>query len=126
MHRQVGPLVFDEDGVARRGLLLRHLVMPGDICGTSEIMRWIARELGKDTYVNVMAQYRPEGKVSRTEYPEINRCLTHEEFQRAIEWPGRPDCSASTGVPRCVPISSELRNSLTCYCPTRGTGVSRV
>jgi putative pyruvate formate lyase activating enzyme len=85
MHRQVGPLVFDEDGVARRGVLLRHLVMPGDICGTSEIMRWVAGELGKDTYVNVMAQYRPEGKVSRTQYPEIDRCLTHEEFQRAIE-----------------------------------------
>jgi putative pyruvate formate lyase activating enzyme len=64
---------------------LRHLVMPGDICGTSEIMRWVARELGKDTYVNVMAQYRPEGKVSCTQYPEINRCLTHQEFQRAIE-----------------------------------------
>ena len=47
-------------------------------------MRWVARELGKDTYVNVMAQYRPEGKVSRTEYPEINRCLAQDEFQRAI------------------------------------------
>jgi putative pyruvate formate lyase activating enzyme len=85
MHRQVGSLVFDENGVARHGMLLRHLVMPGDVCGTREIMRWIARELGKDTYVNVMAQYRPAGKVSRTEYSEINRCLTHEEFQRAIE-----------------------------------------
>ena len=67
MHRQVGTLIFDEDGVARRGLLLRHLVMPGDICGTRQIMRWIARELGADTYVNIMAQYRPAGKVSRTE-----------------------------------------------------------
>ena len=85
MHRQVGALRFDEDGVARRGLLLRHLVMPHDICGTREIMLWVARELGTDTYVNVMAQYRPAGKVSRTEYPEINRCLTHEEFLRAIE-----------------------------------------
>ena len=85
MHRQVGPLVFDGDGVARRGLLLRHLVMPGDVCGTREIIRWIASELGTDTYVNIMTQYRPAGKVSRTQYPEINRCLTHEEFQRAIE-----------------------------------------
>ena len=84
MHRQVGPLVFDGDGVARRGLLLRHLVMPGDICGTGEIMRWIARELGADTYVNIMAQYRPAGRVSRTQYPEIDRCLTQDEFQRAI------------------------------------------
>ena len=59
--------------------------MPGDICGTSEIMRWIARELGTDTYVNIMAQYRPAGRVSRTRYPEIDRCLTHDEFQRAIK-----------------------------------------
>ena len=85
MYRQVGALVFDADGVARRGLLLRHLVMPGDICGTGEIMRWIARELGADTYVNIMAQYRPAGRVSRTQYPEIDRCLTHDEFQRAIK-----------------------------------------
>ena len=85
MQRQTGPLIVDDDGVARRGLLLRHLVMPGDICGTREIMNWIARELGQDTYVNVMPQYRPAGKVSRAEYPEINRCLTHAEFQHAIE-----------------------------------------
>ena len=85
MHRQVGPLILDGEGLARRGLLLRHLVMPGDICGTREIMRWVARELDTDTYVDLMAQYRPAGKVSRTKYPEINRCLTHQEFQRAIE-----------------------------------------
>src|SRR5271166_5800699 len=53
MHRQVGPLIFDEDGVASRGLLLRHLVLPGDVCDTQEIMRWIASELGTDTYVNI-------------------------------------------------------------------------
>jgi len=85
MQRQVGPLMFDEDGVARYGLLLRHLVMPGNICGTREIMHWVAHELGTDTYVNVMAQYRPAGKVSHTEYPEINRCVTREEFRRAID-----------------------------------------
>ena len=84
MHRQVGPLRFDEDGVASRGLLLRHLVMPGDVCGTGEIMLWIARELGADTYVNIMAQYRTAGRVSGTQYPEIDRCLTQDEFQRAI------------------------------------------
>jgi putative pyruvate formate lyase activating enzyme len=57
MHRQVGPLDVDDEGVARRGLLLRHLVMPNDICGTREIMQWVARELGTDTYVNIMPQY---------------------------------------------------------------------
>jgi putative pyruvate formate lyase activating enzyme len=85
MHRQVGALVLDENGVALRGVLLRHLVMPGDIVGTREIMRWIAHELSPDTYVNLMAQYHPAGKVSDTEHAEINRRLTHEEFQHALE-----------------------------------------
>jgi len=85
MHRQVGPLVVDDEGVARRGLLLRHLVMPNDVCGTREIMQWVAGELGTDTYVNIMPQYRPADKVSDAQYPEINRCLTHKEFRQAIQ-----------------------------------------
>jgi len=85
MYRQVGPLVIDDEGVAMRGLLLRHLVMPDDICGTRQIMRWVARELGTDTYVNIMPQYHPAGKVSDAQYPEINRCLTHDEFRQALE-----------------------------------------
>src|SRR3990167_8014290 len=84
MHRQVGPLVFDENGLARRGVLLRHLVMPGGIAGTREIMEWIARELGPDTYVNVMAQYYPAGKVSAKEYVEINRHVSAEEYEGAV------------------------------------------
>jgi len=85
MHRQVGSLVVDEEGLALRGVILRHLVMPGDIAGTREILRWIARELGPDTYVNVMPQYYPAGKVSEREHAEINRCITHGEFQEALE-----------------------------------------
>ena len=85
MHRQVGPLVLDETGLALRGLLLRHLVMPGHIAGTREIVHWIARELGLDTYVNVMPQYYPAGKVSNTEHSEINRSITLEDFQEALE-----------------------------------------
>jgi putative pyruvate formate lyase activating enzyme len=77
--------VLDENGLALRGLIVRHLVMPGNIAGTRQIMQWIARELGSDTYVNVMAQYYPAGKVSDTEHAEINRCLTLEEFQEALE-----------------------------------------
>lgn len=84
MHQQVGDLVFDESGLAVRGLLLRHLVMPGNTAGTREIMEWVARELGPNTYVNVMAQYRPAGKVSRTEYVEINRRITGDEFESAV------------------------------------------
>ena len=85
MHRQVGPLVLDETGLALRGLLLRHLVMPGNIAGTRQIVHWIARELGPDTYVNVMPQYYPAGKVSNEEHAEINRSITLEEFQEVLE-----------------------------------------
>jgi putative pyruvate formate lyase activating enzyme len=85
MHRQVGPLVLEESGVALRGLLLRHLVMPGEVGGTREIMHWIANELGPDTYVNLMPQYYPAGKVSDKEHAEINRGITLAEFQEALE-----------------------------------------
>jgi putative pyruvate formate lyase activating enzyme len=85
MHQQVGDLVFDEHGLALRGVLLRHLVMPGGIAGTREIMQWAAEELGPETYVNVMAQYYPAGKVSRTEYVQINRGITGEEFDAALD-----------------------------------------
>jgi putative pyruvate formate lyase activating enzyme len=85
MHRQVDDLVLDENGLARRGLLLRHLVMPENIAGTREVMRWIARELSPTTYVNLMAQYYSAGKVSRQEYPEINRRLKPAEYEQALD-----------------------------------------
>jgi putative pyruvate formate lyase activating enzyme len=85
MHRQAGPLVVDENGLALRGVLLRHLVMPGEIAGTREILAWVASELGPDTYVNVMSQYFPAGKVSATEHAEINRNITLREFQEALD-----------------------------------------
>jgi putative pyruvate formate lyase activating enzyme len=85
MFRQVGDLVMEEHGIARRGLLIRHLVMPNDIAGTNEIMRWIAAELSSTTYVNVMPQYYPAGKVSRSEYAEINRRLLPSEYERALD-----------------------------------------
>ncbi len=84
MHRQIGPLVLDENGLALRGVLLRHLVMPGGVAGSREIMQWIARALGPDTYVNLMAQYRPAGKVNGKEYVQINRPISPEEFQQAL------------------------------------------
>lgn len=85
MHRQVGDLALDETGLALRGLLLRHLVMPDGIAGTREIMDWVARELGPDTYVNVMAQYYPAGKVSSREYVEINRAVAGDEYREAVQ-----------------------------------------
>lgn len=87
MHRQVGHLVLDEAGLARRGLLVRHLVMPGMYEETAEILRWIAGELGPETYVNLMAQYFPAGRVgrdgTRDPYHEIDRHPVREEYQRA-------------------------------------------
>jgi putative pyruvate formate lyase activating enzyme len=86
MYRQVGSLATDEQGVALRGVLLRHLVMPGDVAGTPEILQWIACELGPGTYVNLMAQYHPACHVTAAQYAEIDRCITKSEFRRAIEW----------------------------------------
>jgi putative pyruvate formate lyase activating enzyme len=83
MHRQVGDLVLDEEGVATKGLLVRHLVMPGGLAETREIFRFLAREVSVDTYVNVMDQYRPCGKAHQ--YPSINRRLRNDEYQRALK-----------------------------------------
>jgi putative pyruvate formate lyase activating enzyme len=76
--------VLDRYGVALRGVLLRHLVMPGCTVETAEIMRWAARELGPETYVNLIFQYRPAGRVTGHEYKEIDRCTTANEFQQAV------------------------------------------
>lgn len=84
MHRQVGELSFDERGLAKRGLLVRHLVMPGEIAGVKEIMRFLAEGISRDTYVNVMGQYYPSGKVSGEKYEEINRNVTQKEVERAL------------------------------------------
>lgn len=85
MHRQVGNLTFDEHGLAKRGLLVRHLVMPGQIAGTTEIMRFLAEEVSPDTYVNVMDQYYPAGKVNAEKFPEINRHTTKDEYSQAVQ-----------------------------------------
>jgi putative pyruvate formate lyase activating enzyme len=86
MHRQVGDLVTDGDGVAVKGLLVRHLVMPGGLEETGEIMRFLARKVSENTYVNVMDQYRPCGKAYQC--PPIDRKLTNEEYQEALKLAG--------------------------------------
>ena len=83
MQRHVGDLIVDEDGMARRGLNVWHLVMPGLVDETEAILRFIATELGPGTYVNLMAQYYPAGRTS--ECPEIDRHLYRWEFERALE-----------------------------------------
>ena len=85
MHRQVGNLVIEDNGLARRGLLIRHLVMPEEVAGTRAVMQWIADELSPETYVNIMAQYYPAGKVSRSDHAEINRRVTPAEYERALD-----------------------------------------
>lgn len=84
MHRQVGDLKMDEHGLAKRGVLVRHLVMPGGIAGTHKIMKFLAEEVSPYTYINIMAQYYPAGKVSAEKYPEINRSITPKEYADAL------------------------------------------
>ncbi len=85
MHRQVGDLRFGPDGIARRGLLVRHLVMPGQTDETAAILRWLAEEISPDTFVNVMGQYRPDFEVDGTRYASINRRPTAAELAGAFE-----------------------------------------
>ncbi len=82
MHRQVGDLELDDRGIALRGLLVRHLVMPGGLAGTQPVMRFIAREVSPRTYVNVMSQYRPCGRAD--EVPGLEAALSPDEYRRAV------------------------------------------
>jgi putative pyruvate formate lyase activating enzyme len=85
MNRQVGDLVLDEHGMARRGLIVRHLIMPGLLEETEAILRFVADELGPDTYVNLMAQYYVSGKVGQNgQYAEIARGVQREEYEQAL------------------------------------------
>jgi putative pyruvate formate lyase activating enzyme len=83
MHRQVGDLVTDESGVAQKGLLIRHLVLPQDMAGTRPTMKFIAQEISTNTYVNIMPQYRPCGRAD--EIKELSRHLSHTDFNAALE-----------------------------------------
>lgn len=82
MHRQVGDLIIDETGVAKRGLLVRHLVLPEEAAGTRAIMRFIAQEISIQTYVNIMSQYRPCGDVSSIK--SLQRSVSFQEYRDAI------------------------------------------
>ncbi len=84
MHRQVGELVTDGQGIAVKGVILRHLIMPNHVAGTQEFIKFVASEVSPKTYVNLMAQYRPEYQAK--DYPEISRRLTRKELAEAREW----------------------------------------
>lgn len=83
MHRQVGDLQINAQGLAERGLLVRHLVLPAGLAGTEEIVRFLAQEISPNTYLNVMSQYHPAYRAS--EYPELNRPITRAEYQAAVQ-----------------------------------------
>jgi putative pyruvate formate lyase activating enzyme len=95
MHRQVGDLVMDDRGVAFQGLLVRHLVMPGDVAGTEKIMDFLARDISVNTYVNVMDQYRPCGEAHGDAF--VNRRLRSQEFGMAM------DAARKAGLKRLDP-----------------------
>ena len=82
MHRQVGDLVLDENGVARRGLLVRHLVLPNTIAGTADVVRFLANEISLHTFLNLMDQYRPCFKAGSI--PDLNRPISRNEYRDAI------------------------------------------
>jgi putative pyruvate formate lyase activating enzyme len=82
MHRQVGDLILDEKGIAQRGLLVRHLVLPGNVAGTEKVLAFIAREISRNTYLNLMDQYRPCYRAD--EYPPLDRSITSEEYRAAL------------------------------------------
>ena len=97
MHRQTGDLRIDGNGVARRGLLIRHLVLPNDLSGTRRVLEFIARELSPGSYVNLMAQYRPAYKAFQ--YPELSRPPSYEEFSAAARH------AIKVGIHRGIPFS---------------------
>lgn len=84
MNRQVGVAMPAEDGLIHRGLMVRHLVMPNRVSGTKEVVEWVAANLPKNTYLNLMSQYRPYYKARN--YPQIARKITAKEYKEAIKW----------------------------------------
>ena len=82
MHRQVGDLIIDSEGIARRGLLVRHLVLPHNIAGTIKVLEFLAEEISTHTYINIMDQYHPCYRAD--EYPSLNRTLTQQEYKNAL------------------------------------------
>jgi putative pyruvate formate lyase activating enzyme len=87
MHRQVGDLQIDARGLAKRGLLVRHLVLPNNLAGTAEIVHFLAEEISPDTYLNLMDQYRPAFNVRQypNQFPKLRRPVTSQEYQSALK-----------------------------------------
>jgi putative pyruvate formate lyase activating enzyme len=107
MHRQTGDLQIDEEGIAQRGLLVRHLVLPGGLAGTNGIVNFLSKEISADTYVNIMAQYRPCYKA--LQIPRLARPISSAEFREALSLAQEAGLSRldkiHTGEP--LPVRSE-------------------
>jgi putative pyruvate formate lyase activating enzyme len=102
MQRQVGDLAI-EGGIARRGLIIRHLVLPENLAGTKTVMEFIGKEISRDSYVNIMDQYRPAWKVLEEGHPlyeKLRRHITPREYRQAVEW------AKHAGLYRGVPFDS--------------------
>lgn len=84
MHRQVGVAKPAADGLMKRGLMIRHLVMPNNVSGSKKIIEWISEKLPKDTYLNIMSQYSPVSKAQN--YPEISRRITKQEYSEIVNY----------------------------------------
>ncbi|NJL34718.1 MAG: radical SAM protein [Chloroflexaceae bacterium] len=97
MHRQVGPLAI-ENGLARRGVLIRHLVLPGDLAGTAEVMRFIAHEVSADSWVNLMPQYYPAFRANT--FPELRRRTPPQEYSDAVQ------AARQVGLHRGIPFDA--------------------
>ncbi len=82
MHRQVGIAIPDKNGLMKKGLMIRHLVMPNNVSGSKEVMSWISKNLPKDTFVNIMSQYTPVYKAKQ--YPQIARRISHDEYEEVV------------------------------------------
>lgn len=102
MHRQVGVHQIDKKGIALRGLMIRHLVMPNRVAGTKKFVKWVAANLPRNTYVNIMSQYRVEYKAY--DYPQIARGITVQEFLEAMDW------AEQYGLTNLDPRSVRLRD----------------
>jgi putative pyruvate formate lyase activating enzyme len=96
MHRQVGDLLINKNGIATRGLMVRHLVLPNDVAGTAEVVRFLSEEISRNTYLNIMAQYRPI--YTAFIHPELNRSITAKEYSNAIR------LAADAGLTRALDI----------------------
>jgi putative pyruvate formate lyase activating enzyme len=85
MYRQVGNLEVDDEGIAQKGLIIRHLIFPNGIAGSEDSLSWLVREISPEVSVSIMSQYYPAHKAARHRYPELARKITPEEYQEVTD-----------------------------------------